>query len=92
MSIVNVRKIDVIGSAKIYRIARNSGKTMQTPGCNAVPVCTGDRDDVYMEDNNSMQHEEDSVVLTGARQKQDQEVEAQASIPCAKASTSYENR
>ena len=30
---------------------------METPGYN-------DRDNVYMEEDNSMQHEEDSVVLT----------------------------
>ena len=36
----------------------------------------GDRDNVYMEEDNSMQHEEDSVVLTGVKQKQDHEVEA----------------
>ena len=36
-------------SAKIYRLARNRGKTMETPEYNAVPVCTGDKDDVYME-------------------------------------------
>ena len=62
-------------SAKIYRLARNRDKTMETPGYNAVPVCTGDRDDVYMEDDNSTQHEEDSVVLTGVKQEQDLEVE-----------------
>ena len=45
--------------SKIYRLSRNRGKTMETPGYNAVPVCTGDRDDIYMEEDNSMQHEED---------------------------------
>ena len=55
-------------SAKIYRSARNRGKTMETTGYKAVPVCTGDRDDVYMEEDNSMQHEDDSVVVTGVKQ------------------------
>ena len=55
-------------SAQIYRLVRNRGKTMDTPGYNAVPVYSGDRDDVYMEVNNSTQHEEDSVVLTGVKQ------------------------
>ena len=63
-------------SAKIYRLARNSGKTMETPGYNAVPVCTGDRDDVYKEEDNSMQHEEDSVGLKGVNQKLDYAVAA----------------
>ena len=40
---------------------------METPGYNAVPVCTADRDDVYMEEDNSAQHVEDSVVLTGLK-------------------------
>ena len=40
---------------------------METPGYSA--VWTGDRDDVYMEEDNSMQHEEDPVVLTGVKQK-----------------------
>ena len=30
-------------SAKIYRFTRNRGKTMKTPGYNAVLVCTGNR-------------------------------------------------
>ena len=38
---------------------------MVTTGYNAVPVYTGDRGDVYMEEDNSTQHEEDSVALTG---------------------------
>ena len=42
---------------------------METPGYNAVSVCKGDRDDVYIKEDNSMQHEEDSVVLTGVKQK-----------------------
>ena len=37
---------------------------METPGYNAVPVWTWGRDDVYMEEDNSTQHEEDSAVLT----------------------------
>ena len=62
--------------AKIYRLSRNRGKTAKTPGYNAVPVNTWDRDDVYMEGDNSTQHEEDSVVLTGVNEKQDHEVDA----------------
>ena len=53
---------------------------METPWYNAVPVYTGDRDDVYMEEDNSTQHEEDSVVLTGVKQKQDHEVEAKSAF------------
>ena len=45
-----------------------------------MPVYTGDRDDVYMEEDNSTQHEEDSVVLTYVKQKQDHEVEAKAAF------------
>ena len=41
---------------------------------------TGDREDVYMEEDNSMQHEEDSVVLTGVKQMQDHEVEAKSAL------------
>ena len=63
-------------SAKFYRLARNRGKTMETPGFNAVPVCHGDNDEVYMVEDNSTQYEEVSVVLTGEKQKQDQEEEA----------------
>ena len=57
------------GSAKICRLARNRAKTMETPGYNAVKVCTGDKDDVYMEEDNSKQHEKDLVVLTVVKQK-----------------------
>ena len=53
---------------------------METPGYNAVPVCTGDRADVYMEEDNSMQHEVDSLVLTDVKQKQDHEVEAKSAF------------
>ena len=41
--------------AKIYGLVRNRGKTTEIPRYNAVPLCTGDRDDVYMEDDNSTQ-------------------------------------
>ena len=50
-------------SAKIYRLARDRGKSRETTGYNAVPVCTGDKDYVYMKED-----EEDSVVLTGVRE------------------------
>ena len=68
-------------SAKIHRLARNRGKTIETPGYNAVPVYNGDRDDVYMEEDISMQHEEDSFLPTGVKQKQDHEVEAKSAFP-----------
>ena len=68
-------------SAKIYRLARNRGTTMETPGYNAVPVCPGDRDDVYMEEDNCTQHKEDSVVLIGVKQKQDHEMKAKPAFP-----------
>ena len=68
-------------SAKIYRVARNRSKTVETPGYNAVSVYTGDRDDIYMEENNSTQHEQDSVVLIGVKWKQDYEVEARWAFP-----------
>ena len=77
-------------SAKVYRLARNRGKTVKTPEYNAVSVYTGDRDDVYMEDDTSTQHEEDSV-LTGVKQKLDHEVEAKSATPCPKTSTSCYN-
>ena len=54
---------------------------MVTPSYNAVPGCTGGRDDVYIEEDNSMQHEEDSVVLTGVMQRWDQEVEVKPAFP-----------
>ena len=54
---------------------------METPDYNTVLVYTGDRDDVYMEEDNCAQHEEDSVVLTGEKQKQDHEVEIKSAFP-----------
>ena len=54
---------------------------MKTPWHSILQVYTGDRDDVYMEENNSTQHEEDSVVLTGVKQMQDHEVEAKSASP-----------
>ena len=45
-----------------------------------MPLYTGHRDYVYMEEDNSTQHEEDSVVLTGMKQKQDNEVEAKSAF------------
>ena len=53
---------------------------MKTPWYNAVPDYTGDRDVVYMEEDNSIQQEEDSVVLTGVKLKQDHEVEAKSAF------------
>ena len=43
---------------------------METSGYSAMPIYTGQRDDVYMEEGNSMQQEEDLDVLTGVKQKQ----------------------
>ena len=54
---------------------------MEIHGYNAVPVITADKDDVYMEEDNSTQHEKDSVVLTGMKQMQDQEEEAKSDFP-----------
>ena len=54
---------------------------MEIPGYNAAPVYTVDRHDVYMEKDNATQHEEDSVLLTGEKQKQDHEVEAKSTFP-----------
>ena len=51
------------------------------PGYNIVLVYIGDRDDVNMEEHNYTQHKEDSVVLTGIKQKQDHEVEAKSAFP-----------
>ena len=54
---------------------------METPGCNTIPVCTGDKDDVFLEEDNSIPHEEDSVVFTCVKKKQDHEVEAKSAFP-----------
>ena len=63
-------------SAKIYKLATNRGKTISKIICklrprhNAVTVCTGDRDDVYIKEDNSAQAwKTSSVVLTGVQQK-----------------------
>ena len=45
-----------------------------------MPAYTGDRGGIYMEEDNSTQHEGDSVVLTGVKQKQDWEVEAKSAF------------
>ena len=50
------------------------------PVYNALPVYTQNRGDVYMAEDNAMQHEEDSVVLTGMKQKQDYEMEAKSAF------------
>ena len=54
---------------------------MEAPGYNPVPVYNGDRDDVYMEEDNSTQNEDDSVVLIGVKQKENHEVEAKSVFP-----------
>ena len=53
---------------------------METPGFNAVPVCTGGKDDVYTEDNPT-HHEEHSLVHMGVKEKQDHEVEVKSAFP-----------
>ena len=65
----------------MYSLARNRNKTMEMCGYNTVQVCTGDRGDVYMEEDNSTQNIADSVVLTGVKQKQDHEAEAKSAFP-----------
>ena len=46
-----------------------------------MPVISGERDDVYMEEDNSTQYEEDSIVLTGVKQKKNHEVEFKSAFP-----------
>ena len=53
---------------------------METPGYNVVPIYTGDRDDVYMDKDNSIQHEEVSVILICVKKKQDHEMEAKSAF------------
>ena len=79
-------------SAKINRLARDRDKTTETPGYNAVPVYTGDRGEVYIEEDNSMQHKEDSVILTGVKQKQDHELEAKSAFPVIRLATPVTNK
>ena len=47
--LVNVKNI-----CQDLQISRNRGKTMGTSGYNAVPACTGDKDDVYVNRQNYM--------------------------------------
>ena len=54
---------------------------METPWYKAVPVYTGDSNDVYMEEDNSTWHKESSVFLTGVKQKQNHEVGAKPAFP-----------
>ena len=68
-------------SVKIYSLARNRGKTTETLWYNAVPVYSEDRSDVYMEEDNSIQHKKDSVVLTGVKQKQYHKAETKSAFP-----------
>ena len=76
LSIINVRK-----DLQRFTDYPERGITTKTPGYNAVPVCIGDRDVFYMAGDNSMQHEEVSVFLTGVKQNQDQEMEAKSAFP-----------
>ena len=62
---------------------------MEIPRYNAMAVSTGDKDDVYKEEDNSTQHEEDSVVLTGVKQEQDHEVEAKSAFPVLSSTSCY---
>ena len=65
-------------SAKVScRLARNRGKTTEAPVLyKAVPVYTGDEDDVFMEEEISTQSAEldetNAVILTGVKQQQHQ--------------------
>ena len=63
--------------AKIYWLAWIRSKTMEKPGYHAMLVYT----DVYMEEDNSTQHEEDSVAIIGMKEKQDLKVEAKSAFP-----------
>ena len=67
-------------SARIYRLARNRGKNNGDTWVQCMPVYTGDRDDVYMEEENSTQHEEDSLVLTDVKQRQDHELDTKSAF------------
>ena len=51
---------------------------MEKTGYKALPVYTGDRDDVYMEEDNLTQYEEDLVFLSGVKQMWDHGVEAKS--------------
>ena len=42
---------------------------METPWYNAIPVYTVDRDDIYIGEDNSTHHKEDSAVLRSVKQK-----------------------
>ena len=63
-------------SAKVaYRLARNRRKTTEAPVLyKAVPVYTGDKDDVFVEEEISTQSAEldetNAVILTGVKQQQ----------------------
>ena len=46
-----------------------------------MPDYNWDKDDVYMEEENSPHDVEDSVGLTGVKQKQDHQVEAKSTFP-----------
>ena len=76
LSIVNVRK-----DLPIFTGLPETDKTMKTSWYKAVPVYTRDGDDVYMEEDKSTQHEEDSFALAGVKQKQDHEVESKSEFP-----------
>ena len=65
---------------------------MESTPNNVVPFCTGDRDDVYVEEDNSMQHESDSVVLTGLKQNRGHEVEAKSAFPLLRLALAVTNK
>ena len=77
-------------SAKVsYRLARNRGKTTDTPLLyKAVPVYTGDKDDFFMEEETSTQSAEldetNAVILIGVKQQQSQSKQTMLVFPVVK--------
>ena len=77
-------------SAKVsYRLARNTGKTTEAPALyKAVPVYTGDKDDVFKEEEISTQsaelEETNAVILTGVKWQQSQSKQTRSAFPVLK--------
>ena len=77
-------------SAKVsYRLARNRGKTTEAPALyKAVPVYTGEKDDVLTEEEISIQSVEldqtNALILTGIKQKQSQSKQTKTAFPVLK--------
>ena len=80
LSIINVRT-----DLPRFSGQPETGKTVETPGYNDVPVCSGDKDGVYMEEYDPKQH--DLVVLTGVKQRQHYEVETKSKFPVLRLAT-----